>query len=137
MDASTTAGMAITMTDPETDPAQVFTKVVTQSFTEHVTQHFRAGVLTEASGDMSETTPGTFTVGAAKVNDGSFEAILGGVIFALLLALLCLALLVLRYIIKHKGTYHTNEAECGDSVDTSSGASPSEQVQLEILDEEE
>ncbi|XP_029612239.1 cell adhesion molecule 1 isoform X1 [Salmo trutta] len=94
-------------------------------------------VLTTPSADMTETTSVAFLVGAANVDDGSFEAIIfGGGIFVLLLALL-LALLVLRYIVKHKGTYHTNEAECGDSVDKYGSDSQSEQVQLEILDKEE
>ncbi|XP_021427114.1 cell adhesion molecule 3 isoform X2 [Oncorhynchus mykiss] len=120
MKASTTAGPAITMTSPEAVEQgiiEVVTRLVTQNFTEHFTQPFRA-------------------VGAANVEDGSFEAIFGGVIFALLLSLL-LALLLLRYIVKHKGTYHTNEADCGDSVDKFGGDSQSEQVQLEILDKEE
>ncbi|XP_029516133.1 cell adhesion molecule 2-like [Oncorhynchus nerka] len=139
MKASTTAGPAKTMTSPEAFEQgiiEVVTRLVTQNFTEHFTQPFRAGVLTTTSSDMTETNSAAFLVGAAHVEDGSFEAIFGGVIFALLLALL-LALLVLRYIVKHKGTYHTNEADCGDSVDKFGGDSQSEQVQLEILDKEE
>ncbi|XP_029612241.1 cell adhesion molecule 1 isoform X3 [Salmo trutta] len=158
MKASTTAGPALPMTSPETFEQgiiEVVTRLVTQNFTEHFTQPFRAGVLTTTSADMTETTSDTFLVlttpsadmtettsvaflvGAANVDDGSFEAIIfGGGIFVLLLALL-LALLVLRYIVKHKGTYHTNEAECGDSVDKYGSDSQSEQVQLEILDKEE
>ncbi|XP_070969656.1 cell adhesion molecule 1-like isoform X2 [Oncorhynchus clarkii lewisi] len=139
MKASTTAGPAITMTSPEAVEQgiiEVVTRLVTQNFTEHFTQPFRAGVLTTTSADMTETNSDAFLVGAANVEDGSFEAIFGGVIFALLLSLL-LALLLLRYIVKHKGTYHTNEADCGDSVDKFGGDSQSEQVQLEILDKEE
>ncbi|XP_023829229.1 cell adhesion molecule 1-like [Salvelinus sp. IW2-2015] len=139
MKASTTAGPAIPMTSAETfeqGVIEVVTRLVTQNVPEYFTQPFRAGVLTTTSADMTETTSAAFLVGAANVDDGSFEAIFGGVIFALLLALL-LALLVLRYIVKRKGTYHTNEAECGDSADNCGGDSQSEQVQLEILDKEE
>ncbi|KAM9397856.1 uncharacterized protein ACWYII_032995 isoform 2-T2 [Salvelinus alpinus] len=122
-------------------------------------------VLTTTSADMTETTSDAFlgprvctttkhgapqskrnhqdqgalqTVGAAIVDDGSFQAIVVGVLFALFLAiLLALALVLLCYTGKRKGTYYTNEAECGDSVDSYGGASQSEKVLLEILNEEE
>nr|XP_023853535.1 glycophorin-C isoform X2 [Salvelinus alpinus] len=95
------------------------------------------GVLT-TSADMTETTTDALLVGAAIVDDGSFQAIVVGVLFALFLViLLALALVLLCYTGKRKGTYYTNEAECGDSVDSYGGASQSEKVLLEILNEEE
>ncbi|XP_012932080.1 glycophorin-C isoform X3 [Heterocephalus glaber] len=38
-------------------------------------------------------------------------AIIAAVITAVALVLLCLLLVVLRYLFRHKGTYHTNEAK--------------------------
>ncbi|XP_029516129.2 contactin-associated protein-like 2 isoform X4 [Oncorhynchus nerka] len=73
-------------------------------------------------------------VGAAIVKGVSFELLFVGVI--LVVVLVVVLVLVLCHKCKHKGTYHTNEAECGDSdsVDTYGVASQSE---LEILKEEE
>ncbi|XP_036838914.1 uncharacterized protein LOC118965271 isoform X4 [Oncorhynchus mykiss] len=74
------------------------------------------GVLTTTSVHMTETTSDAFLVGAAAVKGVSFEVLFaGGVIVVVLVVVL---VLVLCHKGKHKGTYHTNEAECGDSVDT-------------------
>ncbi|XP_036838913.1 contactin-associated protein-like 2 isoform X3 [Oncorhynchus mykiss] len=73
-------------------------------------------VLTTTSAHMTETTSDAFIVGAAAVKGVSFEVLFaGGVIVVVLVVVL---VLVLCHKGKHKGTYHTNEAECGDSVDT-------------------
>ncbi|XP_031680362.1 cell adhesion molecule 2 isoform X2 [Oncorhynchus kisutch] len=92
------------------------------------------GVLTTTSAHMTETTSDAFLVGAAIVKPVSFEVLFVGVIIVVVLVVVLV--LVLCYNGKHKGTYHTNEAECGDSdsVDTYGVASQSE---LEILNEEE
>ncbi|XP_029516126.2 uncharacterized protein LOC115129659 isoform X1 [Oncorhynchus nerka] len=92
------------------------------------------GVLTTTSAHMTETTSDAFLVGAAIVKGVSFELLFVGVI--LVVVLVVVLVLVLCHKCKHKGTYHTNEAECGDSdsVDTYGVASQSE---LEILKEEE
>ncbi|XP_055764203.1 uncharacterized protein LOC129840393 isoform X1 [Salvelinus fontinalis] len=125
------------------------------------------GFLTTTSADMTETTSDAFlgprvcnstmqgappskrnhqdqgalqTVGAANVDDESVRAIVVGVPLALFLAILlalALALVLLCCTSKRKGTYYTNEAECGDSVDSYGGAFQSEKVLLEILNEEE
>ncbi|XP_052355059.1 cell adhesion molecule 1-like isoform X3 [Oncorhynchus keta] len=94
------------------------------------------GVLTTTSAHMTETTSDAFLVGAAIVKGVSFEVLFGGVIVVVLVVLVVVLVLVLCLKCKHKGTYHTNEAEWGDSdsVDTYGVASQSE---LEILNEEE
>ncbi|XP_045554753.1 uncharacterized protein isoform X2 [Salmo salar] len=104
--------------------------------TETISDAF-VGVLTITSADMTETTSDTLLVGATNTYEGSFEAIFIEVIFPLLGVLVLVGALVLCYIAKRKGNYHTYEAECGDSVDTYGSASQIEQVQLEILNEEE
>nr|XP_012635215.1 glycophorin-C [Microcebus murinus] len=38
-------------------------------------------------------------------------AVIAGVIAAVALVLVCLLLVMLRYLCRHKGTYHTNEAK--------------------------
>nr|XP_029516128.1 uncharacterized protein LOC115129659 isoform X3 [Oncorhynchus nerka] len=108
----------------------------------HMVSHIRelftqpsvAGVLTTTSAHMTETTSDAFLVGAAIVKGVSFELLFVGVIIVVVLVVVLV--LVLCHKCKHKGTYHTNEAECGDSdsVDTYGVASQSE---LEILKEEE
>ncbi|KAG9349411.1 hypothetical protein JZ751_027854, partial [Albula glossodonta] len=56
------------------------------------------------------------------VDDGSFNVILGGVIATVILVLLCLAVVVLRYMYRHKGTYHTNEAKGTEFAETADAA---------------
>ncbi|KAL1021814.1 hypothetical protein UPYG_G00018410 [Umbra pygmaea] len=94
----------------------------------HITTHLTVGG-TNSSSVLTDTTTTAFI--------GYDYAILGGVIAAVLLALLCLALLVLRYIFRHKGTYITNEAECGDSVDMADGAFQTDKSLLETVEEKD
>ncbi|XP_078147283.1 uncharacterized protein LOC139917427 isoform X2 [Centroberyx gerrardi] len=61
---------------------------------------------------MSENTTVHHTVAAAE--DGYYLAILGGVMFGLIL--LCVVLLALAYMTGHKGSYRTNEADDEESV---------------------
>ncbi|XP_036838912.1 contactin-associated protein-like 2 isoform X2 [Oncorhynchus mykiss] len=66
-------------------------------------------VLTTTSAHMTETTSDAFIVGAAAVKGVSFEVLFaGGVIVVVLVVVL---VLVLCHKGKHKGTYHTNEAD--------------------------
>ncbi|KAJ8282644.1 hypothetical protein COCON_G00051630 [Conger conger] len=69
------------------------------------------------------------------VNDKSFEAILGGVIAAVILVLLCLVATVLRYMYRHKGTYHTNEAKGGEFAETADAALKNDPSLQEAVDE--
>ncbi|XP_019409740.1 PREDICTED: glycophorin-C [Crocodylus porosus] len=46
--------------------------------------------------------------------------VIAGVIAAIAFVLTCLVIVMLRYLYRHKGTYHTNEAkgtECAESAD--------------------
>ncbi|XP_010889352.1 glycophorin-C-like isoform X1 [Esox lucius] len=90
---------------------------------------------TDSSAFMSGTTSATFMVHDDNEAGESFVAILGGVIAAAILALLCLVLLALWYTFKHKGTYITNE--CGDLVDTDDSASQRGELLLETVDEKD
>ncbi|KAJ8349890.1 hypothetical protein SKAU_G00250200 [Synaphobranchus kaupii] len=55
-------------------------------------------------------------------DDGSFNAILGGVIATVILVLLCLAVVLLRYMYRHKGSYSTNEAKGTEFAETADAA---------------
>ncbi|XP_062313246.1 glycophorin-C-like [Osmerus eperlanus] len=66
---------------------------------------------------QTEATPTVTTV-----DDGYFDPILGAVIAAVVLVLLCLAVVLLRYMYRHKGTYHTNEAKGTEFADTADAA---------------
>ncbi|XP_040912883.1 glycophorin-C [Toxotes jaculatrix] len=55
-----------------------------------------------------------------KMDEGYFDTILGAVITAVVLVLIGLAVVVTRYMLRHKGSYDTNEAtgtEFADTVD--------------------
>ena len=52
----------------------------------------------------------------------TFLPSLAAVIAAVVLVLLCLAVVVLRYMYRHKGTYHTNEAKGTEFADTADAA---------------
>ncbi|XP_044293893.1 glycophorin-C isoform X2 [Varanus komodoensis] len=61
-------------------------------------------------------TPHNSTTSAPSANIGSSPTaadigIIGGVIAAVAFVLLCLLVVMLRYMYRHKGTYHTNEAK--------------------------
>lgn len=81
-----------------------------------------------------ETT--TISIVGASTTDGSFEAVLGGVITAIILMLLCLTALVLRYMFKHKGTYLTHE-EDGESIEKADIELQRDTALLEAVEEEE
>ncbi|XP_018600417.1 glycophorin-C-like isoform X5 [Scleropages formosus] len=67
-------------------------------------------------------------VTGANEDNVSFDAILGGVIAAVTLVLLCTAAVLLRYKYRHNGSYRTNEAkgtEFGRTSGTAPGTDPS------------
>ncbi|KAK0140973.1 Glycophorin-C [Merluccius polli] len=60
-------------------------------------------------------------------DDGYFDGILGAVIAAVVLVLLCLAVVLIRYVCRHKGSYRTDEAkgtEFGETVDAALRGDP-------------
>ncbi|XP_036395955.1 glycophorin-C-like [Megalops cyprinoides] len=68
-------------------------------------------------------------------DDGSFDAILGGVIAAVIVVLLLLIIVVLRYMYRHKGTYHTNEAKGTEFAETADVALKSDPALQEAVDD--
>uniref|UniRef100_UPI00398F0209 glycophorin-C-like n=1 Tax=Pristiophorus japonicus TaxID=55135 RepID=UPI00398F0209 len=53
------------------------------------------------------------TEGNTPVSDGGGmdSAVIGGVIAAVIFVIVCLLVVMIRYLYRHKGTYHTNEAK--------------------------
>ncbi|XP_035264908.1 glycophorin-C isoform X2 [Anguilla anguilla] len=70
-----------------------------------------------------------------SANDQSFQAILGGVIASVILVLLCLLGTVLRYMYRHKGTYHTNEAKGTEFAETADAALKNDPSLQDAVDE--
>ncbi|KAG5852890.1 glycophorin-C isoform X1 [Anguilla rostrata] len=70
-----------------------------------------------------------------SANDQSFQAILGGVIASVILVLLCLVGTVLRYMYRHKGTYHTNEAKGTEFAETADAALKNDPSLQDAVDE--
>ncbi|KAK6310043.1 hypothetical protein J4Q44_G00199240 [Coregonus suidteri] len=77
----------------------------------------------------------TITAVDYDVNDGYFDAILGAVIAAVFLVLLCLAVVVIRYMYRHKGTYHTNEAKGTEFAETEDAALRGDPALQDAMDE--
>ncbi|XP_035382266.1 contactin-associated protein-like 2a isoform X2 [Electrophorus electricus] len=46
------------------------------------------------------------------------SAIIGGIIAVVIFTILCTLVFLIRYMFRHKGTYHTNEAKAGESSDS-------------------
>ncbi|KAF3824548.1 hypothetical protein GH733_008833 [Mirounga leonina] len=72
---------------------------------------------------MNELDPGPFFPSL-----GANIAIIAGVIAAIAIVLICLLIVMLRYMYRHKGTYHTNEAkgtEFAESADAALQDDPS------------
>ncbi|KAL0963895.1 hypothetical protein UPYG_G00315010 [Umbra pygmaea] len=75
------------------------------------------------------------TLGDFKGGDEYFDPILGAVIAAVVLVLLCLAVVVIRYMYRHKGTYHTNEAKGTEFAETADVALRSDPALQDAMDE--
>lgn len=57
------------------------------------------------------------------------------VIAAVILVFICLILVLLRYMYKHKGTYHTNEAKGSESADTADAALQGDPALQDAMDD--
>ncbi|XP_026865836.2 glycophorin-C isoform X1 [Electrophorus electricus] len=60
-------------------------------------------------------------------DDGYFSVIIGAVIAVVILVIVSLLVVILRYMYKHKGTYHTNESkgtELAESADAALRGDP-------------
>ncbi|KAM9346969.1 glycophorin-C isoform 2-T3 [Symphorus nematophorus] len=64
----------------------------------------------------------TVTVADSDMDDGYFDAILGAVIITVILVLIGLVVVVVRYMFRHKGSYHTNEAKGTEFAETADTA---------------
>ncbi|XP_067299866.1 glycophorin-C [Pseudorasbora parva] len=91
---------------------------------------------------MANSTERTLSVTSAGKNTspvhGSepyFEAIVGAVIAVVVLVLLLLLAVILRYMYKHKGTYHTNEAKGTEFAETADAALRGDPALQDAMDE--
>ncbi|XP_025974225.1 glycophorin-C [Dromaius novaehollandiae] len=62
-------------------------------------------------------------------------AVTGGVIAAVVFVLICLVVVVLRYMYRHKGTYHTNEAKGTEFAESADAALKNDPALQEAVDE--
>lgn len=76
----------------------------------------------------SETSP-------ISIQGPYFEAIVGVVIAVVILVLLLLLAVILRYMYKHKGTYHTNEAKGTEFAETADAALRGDPALQDAMDE--
>ncbi|XP_062390411.1 glycophorin-C [Sardina pilchardus] len=68
-------------------------------------------------------------------DNGYFDAILGAVIATVVLVILCVAAVLLRYMYRHKGTYHTNEAKGTEFAETADAALRGDPALQDAMDE--
>ncbi|XP_066541943.1 glycophorin-C [Hoplias malabaricus] len=83
----------------------------------------------------ASTVSGTGEVIVEDSDDGFYTAIIGAVIAVVILVFLCLIVVILRYMYRYKGTYHTNEAKGTDSAETADAALRNDPVLQDAMDE--
>ncbi|MCI4378079.1 hypothetical protein PGIGA_G00211720 [Pangasianodon gigas] len=80
-------------------------------------------------------------VGASQATGGAIDdsdsstVIIGVVIVAVVLVVICLFFVLLRYMYKHKGTYHTNEAKGSEFAETADAALQGDPALQDAMDE--
>ncbi|XP_033876918.3 glycophorin-C [Acipenser ruthenus] len=84
---------------------------------------------------MAENDNTTMTPGVGENEDGTDAAIIGGVIGAVVLVLICLLVVIMRYLYQHKGTYHTNEAKGTEFAENADAALKCDPSLQEAVDE--
>lgn len=77
----------------------------------------------------------TITLVDFDADDGYFDAIMGAVIATIVVVLLCLVVVVIRYMYRHKGTYHTNEAKGTEFAETADAALRGDPTLQDAMDE--
>ncbi|XP_062972770.1 glycophorin-C [Elgaria multicarinata webbii] len=85
-------------------------------------------------------TPHNSTTSAPPANIGSSPtgadiAVIGGVIAAVAFVLICLLVVMLRYMYRHKGTYHTNEAKGTEFAESADAALKNDPTLQDAMDE--
>ncbi|XP_032859809.1 glycophorin-C [Tyto alba] len=66
---------------------------------------------------------------------GADVAVIGGVIAAVVFVLICLLVVMIRYMYRHKGTYHTNEAKGTEFAESADAALKNDPALQEAVDE--
>ncbi|KFP22862.1 Glycophorin-C, partial [Egretta garzetta] len=66
---------------------------------------------------------------------GTDVAVIGGVIAAVVFVLICLLVVMVRYMYRHKGTYHTNEAKGTEFAESADAALKNDPALQEAVDE--
>ncbi|XP_009865475.1 PREDICTED: glycophorin-C [Apaloderma vittatum] len=66
---------------------------------------------------------------------GADVAVVGGVIAAVVFVLICLLVVMVRYMYRHKGTYHTNEAKGTEFAESADAALKNDPALQEAVDE--
>ncbi|NXJ05565.1 GLPC protein, partial [Odontophorus gujanensis] len=66
---------------------------------------------------------------------GAEVAVIGGVIAAVVFVLICLLVVMVRYMYRHKGTYHTNEAKGTEFAESADAALKNDPALQEAVDE--
>ncbi|XP_061082747.1 glycophorin-C isoform X2 [Conger conger] len=84
--------------------------------------HTSFQVNTETTTTTTTTTTIYNLTTGVEAEDGSYNTILAGVIAAVILVLICLAVVLLHYIHQRKGTYRTNEAKGTERPETPDAA---------------
>ncbi|XP_058247643.1 glycophorin-C [Hemibagrus wyckioides] len=70
-----------------------------------------------------------------NVDSSYFNVIIGAVIAAVVLVFICLLLVLFRYMYRHKGTYHTNEAKGSEFAETADAALQGDPALQDAMDE--
>ncbi|XP_074857392.1 glycophorin-C isoform X1 [Carettochelys insculpta] len=82
--------------------------------------------------DYTANTPPGDIGGSSNTAD---VAVIGGVIAAVAVVLICLLIVLLRYLYRHKGTYHTNEAKGTEFAESADAALKNDPALQEAVDE--
>lgn len=81
--------------------------------------------------NVTPSPPGALGGSSAAVD----VAVIGGVIAAVAIVLICLLIVMLRYLYRHKGTYHTNEAKGTEFAESADAALKNDPALQEAVDE--
>ncbi|XP_054827668.1 glycophorin-C [Eublepharis macularius] len=81
----------------------------------------------------STTSPPPANIGSSPA--AADIAVIGGVIAAVAFVLICLLVVMLRYMYRHKGTYHTNEAKGTEFAESADAALKNDPTLQEAMDE--